>query len=124
MVGGQRVPIEVALGFLREQIEQHRGAAPSGLRGALTFGVNGSDGLTSWWSIYITREDVRLEKGAVPIEWDGKLVTLYTNEKEIDAITHGRIAKHVEVEGDTDLLETLSSCFEGPMSVYGVREKQ
>ena len=124
MVGVETVPVAVSLGFVREQIEKNRGLLPKALRGALTFGVVGSDGLTRWWSLYVTPDGVSVDKGAVPLQWDGQLVTLYTSEAQLSAMTRGEIANDIDVEGDTELLALVARCFDGPTNVHGLRVKQ
>ena len=124
MVGVERVPVAVTLGFVREQIEKNRLRLPADLQGALTFGVVGDDGLTRWWSLYVTPKSVTVEKGAVPLEWEGKLVTLYTNEDQLSAITRGDLVKGVDVEGDTELLKILARCFDGGANVHQIRVDQ
>lgn len=106
------IPAAVVMEFLRSRIEQNRGAVRADLDAALTFGVvRADDGLTDWWSIYVAGPRVTVENDAVPIEYGGRLVTLYADEAALSDITRGGRARGVEVEGDADLLSEVSKCF-------------
>jgi len=122
-VGAEAIPPAVALGVLRDEIARNRGTAPATMRGALSFGVAQPDGLTAWWSLYIERDGVRLVEGAVPIQYRGRLATLFTSVDALSGILRGAPGG-LEVEGDTALLEEVSGCLDGPLSLYGVRSKQ
>ena len=52
------------------------------------------------------------------------LVTLYTNEDQLSAITRGDLVKGVDVEGDTELLKILARCFDGGANVHQIRVDQ
>ncbi len=112
----------MALEFLRSELARNRTAAPKVREAALMFGVvTRQTGLTSWWTIYVHPREVTLERGAVPIEYEGQLVTLHLSDRDLDAITRGGDANRIEVDGDTAVLADLSRCLREMSSLYDVR---
>jgi hypothetical protein len=113
---------QAALAFLCGQISDNRGLLLGITHAAVSFGIRQSaDGLTDWQTIYIEDEETRVQAGAVPITYQGRLALIFASEEALAAITVGESTEEISAEGDLDLLLQVSRCFSAPQSWLDLR---
>lgn len=116
-----RAETETVLHFLRSQIAEHRGVARLE-RGAMQLAITREhDGETEYWSIVISTKDVELKRGALPLEAEGPLVTLFCSDADLVRISRGESPKTLSAEGDRTLFEAITTCFRPSTNLVGVR---
>ncbi|MFO0723982.1 MAG: hypothetical protein U1E65_09385 [Myxococcota bacterium] len=120
----EALPPELVVGFLREQIAKNRDRAPALKSGALTFGVTRKTGLTDYFTLYIRPDDVALEEGAAPIDYEGPSVSLLGTAEALSAITRAESMEGLEVIGDRSLLKSVARCLGKGVDLYAVRNKK
>ena len=115
-------PAEAVLRFLEGQVSRHRGAAAQFTRGALTFAVSSDDdGLTDYWTLYLTPRGASLEHGAAPLEYTAPLATLYASPTALAAVTRGEEAADLSADGDRTVLRAVAACLGDSMDLIGAR---
>lgn len=112
IVGGAlKFSVELCLEFIRRTIASNRGRSPELKSGALTFAVEAASGLTDYFTVFITEDDVVLKPGAAPLSWVGPLVTVFVREDLLSGIMHGGPLTGTDVMGDTQLLSLIALTF-------------
>lgn len=119
-----QVPAELVLGLLRGAIAAGRARAPRLTEGALTFAVERASGLTDYFTLFITAGDVELSPGAAPLEWGGRLVTVFAHEDALAELTEGGSLRGADVHGDADLLADIAPCLDRGFDLISVRVRK
>lgn len=114
-------PPELVLGHLCQAIEAGRARVPALREAAATFAVLRASGLTSYFTITLTPTQVALAEGAAPIQWKGRLVTIFLDESELASVVRGGGLQGAQVHGDAALLAELAECLREPLSPVSVR---
>lgn len=115
------IPAELVLGLLRGAIAAGRARAPKLTEGALTFAVERTSGLTDYFTLFITPGEVELSDGAAPLEWEGRLVTVFAHEDALSQLTDGGDLAGAAVHGDAQLLADIAPCLDRGVDWLGVR---
>jgi hypothetical protein len=124
-VVSDEIPPELVLRFLRDQIAGHRDRSPRLQEGALTFAVSRREtGYTDYWTIFIRPDDVSLERGVAPIQYKGPLVTIYSDEAALSALTRDGVIERIASEGDAALLKSVARCFTDATDVVRLRSRK
>ncbi len=118
------VPAELALDFVRGAIAAGRERSPKLKRGALTFAVERATGLTDYFTLFVTEDDVALKPGAAPLSWEDALVTVFMREDALSALMHGGPLEGADVMGDTQLLGQIAIALSGGFDHITVRIKR
>ena len=116
-----QVPVELALGLLRSAVAAGRAHAPKLRESAVTFAVERATGLTDYFTLFITEGEVELTPGAAPIEWAGRLVTVFAHEDAVSRMMDGEPLTGADVYGDAQVLSELAPCLERGHDLYTVR---
>ena len=111
-----------SLEFLRSQIAQNSGLLVGITDAALSFGIRQAvDGQTDWQTIYIERDSVRLESGAIPITYRAPHALIFISDLALTSISRGEFSEDISAEGDPKLLEQIAQCFNAPQTWLDLR---
>lgn len=116
-----QVPVELALGLLRSAVAAGRAHVPRLRESAVTFAVERASGLTDYFTLFVTEGEVQLVPGAAPIEWTGRLVTVFAHEDAVSRLMDGEPLAGADVYGDAQVLTELAPCLERGHDLYSVR---
>lgn len=113
--------LETLLHFVRSQVTERRGVARLE-RGAVQFAVTREhDGATEYWTLLITPNDVRLERGVLPLEHPGPIVTLFSSDRDLLRLSRGEAVTELDADGDAKLLAQFAACFRPSTDLIGAR---
>jgi len=115
------VPAELALDFVRGAIVAGRARSPKLESGALTFAVERATGLTDYFTLFITPDEVTLKPSAAPYTWAGPLVTVFLREDALSSLLHGGGLEGADVMGDTQLLGNVALALSGGYDPLTIR---